>query len=180
MARNNNRNNNRNKKRKNDGLTPPSQPSAPAGAASASAPASGIVNGPSPAAATPTFAAAPSGQGAVDTAEGNNMFLNFIAQQRPQETFGGQMLSGGQLTGSGPPVYENWVQNQFYNQQYLNYMSQMQANPQLSFRDYLANQGGPAGLAAQAQNQYNALTPYQRGLQRNPFAAGTGRFVVWG
>lgn len=112
--------------------------------------------------------------------EADTAFLNFLAQEDQPMYLGTQLNAGGQITGSGPALYESWLQNQFTSDAILDYNTARRNDPRLRFDQYVGNAyGGPEGLAAAARDQYNALTPFQRGQERNPFAAGVGRYAMF-
>lgn len=107
--------------------------------------------------------------------------ISTIATEKPLDYFSGQLAGQGQLTGMGPNVYENWLQNQFFNDVYSNYMTAKVNSPyDTSFDTYLTGKYGPGGLAGAAQRQFNLLTPSQRGDFNNVYNNATGRTQFWG
>lgn len=137
----------------------------------------GIAPVPPPVAPAPQTSATP-----IQDANQPGVIAN-LATNKPLDYFSGLLSGQGQLTGSGPSVYENWQQNQFFNDQYSQFMNAKTNSPyDTSFNTFLDDRYGPgsAGLADAAQRQFNLATPTQRGDFNNPFNNSTGRTQFWG
>lgn len=109
--------------------------------------------------------------------------IGTIATDKPLDFFSGQLANLGQITGAGPSVYENWLQNQAFNDIYSKFMDAKVESPyDTSFDTYLTETygAGNAGLTPELQRAFNLATPSQRGDFNNPYSNATGRTQFWG
>lgn len=132
--------------------------------------------GSAPAAPPGPTAAPPTGGTPVQDANKPGLIAT-LATEKPLDYFSGQLAAAGQLPGNGPATYENWLQNQFFNDEYAAYMAAKTASPyETSFDTYLATKYGPGGIGPAAQQRFNEATASQRGETFNPYASSGGRW----